>query len=84
MSRVLTTADVAHCVEAYKEHLIADAVIKGRPVEGWVKGWLGQEDDRFGCTREEFTEAVAHMIKEKMYAGKNTAPAPVEYAGIFR
>lgn len=81
----LTTTDVANCLRDFNKHLLEDAIIKQRPLESYVKAWMGTRKFDDDCTREEFAEAVAHMAGEYVPA-RRVAPLthpPVDVRSPF-
>lgn len=75
----LTTDDVARCLADFQKHLLDDAIIRQRPVESYVRAWMGGRKFDDDCTREEFAEAVAHMAGEFIPARK---VAPLEHPPV--
>lgn len=70
----MTTDDVAACLSDFRDSLVADAIAKQRPVEQFVTDWMGPGTD-VDCSREEFVEALAHMVGERVAPRKiRTAP----------
>lgn len=69
----LTTTDVANCLRDFNKHLLEDAIIKQRPLESYVKAWMGVRKFDDECTREEFAEAVAWMAGEFVPARRVSA-----------
>jgi hypothetical protein len=75
----LTTTDVAECLKDLERNLLLDAFSKQKPIEVFVKNWMGQGRLDSGVTVEEMMEAVSHMVGERLAPARNRPVPVVEY-----